>query len=162
MKARSVWNWRGKPTEGIWAVGPVWLKPLAKAAPWLTVLLLLMMLHLIGGTMTAAEGVLFDLPESALTEGEATQLVALVMPMRHQTLVFFDDARYTLDNGVSFAALGDHLADRAAKVEKKTLLILADRRVASWELMKIAAQARQSGLKRILFANRKQSESLAE
>jgi biopolymer transport protein ExbD len=151
----SGWNWRRTTDRGMWKYGPQWLQPLSAAVPWVTVGLALLMIHFVSGTLTAAEGVLFDLPDSGLTEGAATPLVALVTPMKNETLVFFDDARYSLEDGASTAALGEQLADRALKVEQKTLLVLADRRTAAADLMKVASLARLSGLTRILFANRR-------
>ena len=152
----SPWKWTPERTQGIWRHGPVWLKPFAVAVPWLTVILLLLMLHMVGGTFVSERGILFDLPDSSgLDEGESASLVALVMPMPHETLVFFDDARYTMGDEASVAAFGSHLENRAAKSERKTLLVLADRRVATGELMKLSAIARRSGLERILFAEKR-------
>ena len=73
----------------------------------------------------------------------------------NETLVFFDDARYTMGDDSSAAAFGAHLEDRVAKSNRKTLLVLADRRVATGELMKIAAMARRSGVGSVLFAEKR-------
>lgn len=151
----SPWGWTPERSQGIWKYGAAWMKPLAAAVPWLTVALLLMMFFLIGGKLTSAEGVVFELPASEAVESEPTSLVALVMPMPRETLVFFDDARYALGDEVAFAAFGEHLANRMEKAERKSLLVLADRRVAGGELMKIAAVARKGGAERILFAEQK-------
>ena len=156
----SPWKWTPERTQGIWRHGTVWFKPIIAAVPWITVLLLLEMLHLLGGTFTSSEGVLFDLPDSTgLEEGEAASLVALVMPMPHETLVFFDDARYTMGDDASVGAFGDHLTARAAKTDRKSLLVLADRRVAMGEIMKISGIAKRSGVTRILFAEKREGEA---
>ncbi len=137
-----------------------WLRPFATAVPWITVGLLLLMFHLMGGTFTSAEGILFDLPDNGLSEGEETKLVALVMPMtrestRRETLVFFDDARYTLGDDASEAVFSEQLSERATKTGDRALLVLADRRVAGGELMRLAALAKKGGIQRLLFAERK-------
>lgn len=154
------WGWRTGKAQGLWQFAPLWLKPAAIAVPWITVCLLLLMLHMIGGSMTAAEGVMFDLPSSGLSDGEDTPLVAFVMPMPSagETYIFFDDARYTLGNSVSIAAFGDHLAERISKTDGKTLLVLADRSVTCDQLTQIASISRKRGLERILFANKRQEE----
>lgn len=149
------WKWKPERTEGIWHHGAPWLRPFAAAVPWLTVLLLLMMFVIVGGTFTSAKGVLFDLPEGELAEGETTGLVALVMPMPHETLVFFDDARYMLGDSSSVSALTEHLSSQVRRSTRKTLLVLADRRVAGGELMRFAAIARKGGIEKVLFAERK-------
>ena len=61
----SPWKWTPERTQGIWRHGPAWMKPLAAAVPWLTVLLLLLMLHMVGGTFVTNRGALFDLPDSS-------------------------------------------------------------------------------------------------
>ena len=149
------WKWNPRRTLGIWRHGAAWTRPVTAAIPYLTVMLLLLMLHFVGGTLTSAKGVLFDLPDAGLAEGEATGLVALVMPMTHETLVFFDDSRYLLGDEASVRALAENIAIRAEKSSAKTLLVLADRRVAGGELMRLAAVAKRNGVARILFAEKK-------
>lgn len=148
-------GWQPKRTEGIWRYGAPSLRPFVASAPWLTVGLLLLMFHLIGGTLVAEKGVLFDLPEPGLAEGEATGPVALIVPVARETLVFFDDARYTLGDAASAAALAEHFSDAFAESRCKTLLSLADRRVSSGDLMRFAALARMSGVGKVLFAEKK-------
>ena len=151
----SPWGWSPERTQGIWRYGAPWMRPFAAAVPWLTIGLLLLLMHFVGGTFTSAKGVLFDLPEAGLAEGEATELVALVMPMPHETLVFFDDSRYVLGDASSAAALREHLAERLGRTANRTMLVLADRRVSGGELMKFATIARKGGVSKVLFAERK-------
>ncbi len=149
------WEWMPERTQGIWRHGAPCLKPLAAAAPFLSVLLLVLQFHLSGGTFTTAKGVLFDLPAPGIAEGESTDLTALMMAMPLKTLVFFDDSRYILGDDASVKAFGEHLAERIGKTENKTLLVLADRRVEGGELMKFAAVVRRHGVSRVLFAEKK-------
>ncbi len=60
----SQWNWKPERTQGVWRTGPAWLRPFLSAVPWITVLLLVLMFHIVGGTLVSSEGVLFDLPDS--------------------------------------------------------------------------------------------------
>ena len=152
------WGWRPARTEGIWHHGLPAMRPLVAAAPWLAVMLLMVMFHLLDGELVAAKGVLFDLPDPGVAEGEASGLVALVLPMHHETLVFFDDARYMLSDGASADAFSRHLAERAARTDRNTMLVLADRRVAGGELMKMAAIAKRSGVDKVLFAEKRAGE----
>ena len=151
----SPWGWTPERTLGIWRHGAVWLRPVAAAIPWITVLVLLLMFHYVAGTLTAAKGTLFDLPDSGLAEGEATGLVALVIPRAHETLVFFDDSRYVLADASSARAFVDHLSERAARSESKTLLVLADRRVSGGDLMNLASVAKKGGVSKVLFAQKR-------
>lgn len=155
----SPWGWSPERHDGIWRHGARWMRPFVAAAPWLTVLLLLLMLHTIGGTFTLARGVLFDLPDAGLADGETTGLAAILMPMPHETLLFFDDARYMLGDAASVAAFGEHLAQRMEQTGDRTLLVLADRRVAGGELMRLAGVARRNGAEKLLFAEKKSEVS---
>ena len=149
------WGWRPERTKGIWHHGAGWLRPIVAAAPYLTVGLLLLLFHFIGGTLTATKGLLFDLPaDGTAADGVQTDLVAMVMPMRHDTVVFFDDSRYLLSETSSLTSLGDHLSERTRRDKSTTLLVLADRRVAGGELMSLASLARRSGVRQVLFAER--------
>lgn len=151
----SPWGWTPERTSGIWRHGAGWLRPFAAAVPWVTVLLLLLMLHVASGTLTYAKGTLFGLPDAGLAEGEATGLVALAIPHAHETLVFFDDSRYVLDDAASMRAFGEHLSERVARSESKTLLVLADRRIRGGDLMDLAAVAKKGGAAKILFAQKR-------
>ena len=150
----SPWGWTPERTLGIWRHGAGWLKPAMAALPTVTVLLLLVMLHFVAGTLTSAKGTLFDLPAGGLADGEVTGLVALVMPVPHETLVFFDDSRFLLGDAASVRALGENLSRSVERSPRKTLLVLADRRVSAGSLMELAAVARRSGVSRLLFAEK--------
>ena len=125
----------------------------------MTLLVLTMLFWMIGGTLTTAKGVLFDLPGPGLGDGEATDMVALVMPVARETMVFFDDSRFMLGDTSSAQALSEQLTERSSRTGGKTLLVLADRRVVGGDLMQFAAIARRSGIKRVLFAEKSQEES---
>ena len=149
------WGWQLERKLGIWRYGAGWLKPIVAAVPYVTVILLFVLLLTISGTLTAAKGVLFDLPAGGRTDGESADLVALVLPLPHDTAVFFDDSRYILDDLSSMRSFGENLAASAARSERKVLMVLADRRVSAGALMALAEVARTSGIRRVLFAERR-------
>lgn len=151
------WGWNAKRDRQETQVGVAWLRPLVAAVPWITVGILLLMFYLIAGTFTSAKGVLFDLPAAGMDEGVRTKLVALVMPRANETLVFFDNARFLLSDPASVASFGSQLAERATKTGETSLLVLADRRVAGGDLMRLAGLAKANGIERILFAERRET-----
>lgn len=149
----SGWGWRRARRGGrSWATFS--FASFGVAVPWVTILLLIVLLHAVAGTLTASEGILFDLPESGLSESEKTDLVAMVLTMPNGTFVFFDDARYVLDDGPSALSLGEHLGERVRQSGQTTLLILTDRAVGAGDLMNLAVQARLNGVRRVLIANK--------
>jgi len=151
------WGWRPERKSG-GRVGSAWMRAFAAFAPFATVGLLLLMLHMVGGTMTTATGVLFDLPKTDVGDEAVTESVALLVPTRHETHVFFDDSRYVIGSAASMRTLGERLSERFAQVQDKTLLVLADRRVSCGDLMEFTAQARRHGVGRILVAERNEKE----
>ena len=147
------WRWRREGAHGGWtARWASFLEVSAEASPWICLGLAILMLHMLGGTMTAERGFLFDLPSAKADDGDGTSLVALVAAMPGGTLVFFDDSRYSMGDAQSVDLFASHLCERVAASPGKTLLVLADKRVPAGDLMDIAAVARKSDVKRVLFA----------
>ncbi len=149
------WNWSPKRSEGVWRHGLPSARVLVAAAPYLMVILLMVMLYFLADTLTFAKGVVINLPDSQVSDGEVAAMVALVMPFEHDTLVFFDDARYFLDDEDSAKALVDHFNERTVTEDDCSLLVLADQNVDGGELMRFASIAKLGGMKKILFAERR-------
>lgn len=154
----SPWGWRPARTQGIWQHGPLWLRPIVAVSPWAAAFLSLAVMYVTGSTMSSATGVLFDLPDAALAEEDATSLVAVVLPLKSETAVFFDDARYFTDDAASMGVFARDFTDCLARVPKKTLLVLADRRVPYGDLARFASVVRSCGAEKVLFANRHAEE----
>ena len=152
----SQWGWTPARNLGIWRYGAGWSRPIAAAIPYLTVCLLLIMMHMVGGTMTSCRGVLFDLPGGVQSDGAASELVALVMPVQHETMIVFDDARYLLGDAASMRSFGEDLSGSVERRMGKSLLILADRRVSTGHLMEVVSAAKRSGVDKILLAGKRE------
>ena len=156
------WGWRPAQAEGIWRHGARWTKPLFAAVPWITLVLLLVMFSLLGDRLTAAPGVVFDLPAPVGRQTAAPDMTMLALPSANVgesggTLAFFDDARYVLDDPQSAALLRDQLVARVQEnAACATLLVLADRRVASGDLLQLAGIARASGVTHVQIAERRE------
>lgn len=161
MNPSKGWGWLPPSDEGVWRHGLAAFRPLIVAAPWITLALVLALVALVGSRFVAQPGIVFDLPATPVKEALPTQLVALVMPLQPETgrspetYVFFDDARYTLSDPASAAAFASALGERAARETSGTLLLLADRRISSGELMSITALARKVGVKRVEIAEKR-------
>lgn len=150
----SQWGWTPARNLGVWRYGAGWIRPIAAAIPYLTVGLLLLMMQMIGGTLTAYKGVLFDLPDGNFADGDSQGMVALVMPVQRETMVVFDDVRYLLGDAASMRSFAESLADSTERREGKSLLILADRRVSTGHLMEVVSAAKRSGVSKVLLAGK--------
>ena len=128
------------------------------AAPWATLALLLALFSLVSRQATVATGLSFELPEGTAGDVQAASLAAIVAPVpgeAEKTLVFFDDARYVFPDASSESSLAANLAERVASSADKSMLLLADRRVASGDLMKLAGIARRAGVTRLSVAEKR-------
>jgi len=154
---RGSWGWRPLQAEGIWRHGCAWTRPLFASVPWVTLALLLALFAIIGDRLPQVPGLVCDLPRSGSRHAEATGLAALVLPgSGDETLVFFDDARYSLSDDTSAASFRERLAARAATEPSGTILLLADRRVPSGDLMRLAGFARETGLRHVQIAEKRE------
>lgn len=159
MSAQSHWGWRPRQSEGIWRHGCAWTKPLFAAVPWVTLAILLALFSFIGDRLPQVPGLVCDLPARVAGQAEATGLAALVLPAAgagDETLVFFDDARYSLSDKMSVDVLRDRLSLRAGAEPSRTFLLLADRRVPAGDIMRLVDLARGSGLTRVQIAERRE------
>lgn len=158
----TAWGWRPPQQDGIWKHGCAWARPFVAAAPWITLALLLAMFALLQGRVAAAPGAVFELPARIAGEAVTPDLTVLVMPMvregeaGRETLVFFDDARYSMLDSFSVASFQAKLRERVAGDSSHSLLILADARISSGDLMRIAAIARDSGVEKVQIAEKRQ------
>lgn len=131
------------------------MKTLSIISAWLSVIILFGMMWLLGGKFTIAKGQLFDLPSFGNDEGAVTDLVAIVFPAARDTLVFFDDSRYSLSDEESLEKFQSHLEEVTKKATNPSLLLLSDKRVTAGELMQITTIAKKSGIAKLLLAERR-------
>lgn len=131
------------------------MKLLSLISAWLTVLILGAMMWILAGKFSMAEGQLFELPSYGDREGIVTDLVAIVFPSSRDTLVFFDDSRYSLSDEEALLNFQTHLCETAGKTKNPSLLVLADKRVTTDELMRLTSVAKKSGIERLLLAERR-------
>ena len=144
--------------DGAWRHTPAWARAFVAAAPWATVALLVAMFAVVSVRVTAAPGLAFELPECEVAEAQDDDLAAIVAPVPGQedrALVFFDDARYILSDAASESSFSLNLAERVARAKNKTMLLLADRRVSSGVLMKLAGMVRRAGMTRLTVAEKR-------
>jgi len=132
-----------------------WTSPSFTYLPWITVGILLLMLYMISGTLTSSRGMLVNLPNDGQLDECVTPLTALMTRNADETTVFYDDARYLLGDARSVAALSEQLGERVRRLDNRAMTVIADRRVPYGEVMEFAAVARQAGVEKLLFAERR-------
>lgn len=154
------WGWRPVRPEGIWKHGCRWARPLTVAAPWLSLALLLVEFSFVEGHMTAAPGLVFNLPAPVGGDSATPGLAALVVLREgstgRETLVFFDDVRYSLSEEASVEQFRERLAQRAQSDASGTLLLLSDARVPTGDMMRLAGFARDAGVAHVQIGERRE------
>ncbi len=158
------WGWSRKRPGHLGRKSlPMWLRALSAAVPWITVLVLFLMVAKIGGMFFLDKGTVIELPDGAgdVLKSEA---VAFMFYTNEGTLVFFDDTRYVLKNSsqmdmfsrqlsrkVSYTSVSDDGVDSSGA----SLLLLIDRRITVEEQMMVVRIAKKSGIARVMIAEKK-------
>lgn len=131
------------------------MKTLSIISAWLSVVILFGMMWIVSGKFTIAKGQLFDLPAYGDEDGLETEIVAIAFPSARETLIFFDDARYSLSDEESLDKFRSHLGEVVGKTSNASLLVLLDKRVTADEIMCLASTAKKSGVAKLLLAERR-------
>ena len=159
-RGNGTWGWRPRRGEGIWKYGPGWAKPLAAAAPWITVGLLVLMFRMVSDRFVSRPGTVFDLPCGEASADIRPEHVALMLSVPRETaggaetLVYFDDARYILSDDSSVQLLSGRLSELVGPSGRKSLLLMCDRRVSHGDVMKFTDIARSAGIGMVQVAER--------
>ncbi len=157
------WGWsRSRPGYLGKKSLPMWLRALSASVPWITVLVLFLMIVKIDGLFYLDKGTGIDLAEGS---GDVMKSNAVIFMFYTEegTLVFFDDTRYVLSNSSQMDMFARQLSDQASRIPisdtnnsqlTPVLLLLMDKRIAVEEQMKVVRIAKNSGFKRILLAQK--------
>lgn len=142
---------------------PMWLRALSASVPWITILVLFLMIVKIDGLFFLDKGTGIDLSEGS-ADVMKSNAVALMFYTDEGTLVFFDDTRYVMNNPSQMDMFAQQLSDQVSRIPvsdtnnrqlSPVLLLLMDRRIAVEEQMVVVRIAKKSGFKRILLAQKK-------
>ena len=124
--------------------------------PWVDFGVILLLLAVLAQRLTLSPGIVFDLPQAAFREGLYRGPTIVMASVQRsggaETLVFFDDVRYQLDNAENAEGLRTVLGRAAAQPAGNQLLLLADRRVPQGEVVRLVSLARSAGIQRVNVA----------
>ena len=134
--------------------GGGWSHTLLAAMPWVSAGIVALLLIAAQGRFAVVPGTVFELPDASAGAAHP-DFTALMMPLEHEdgeheTLVFFDDERYSLTDADSRDRLEKKLGDAAGRV----LLLMADRRMRQSEISTFAALAARAEVARLEVASK--------
>lgn len=123
---------------------------------WLSVVFAIALIIVLGNTLSVAPGIEVDLPEQSegAREVEDYGLVALLLHGAGETLVFFDDARYTLNDLKSESHFAGQLAERSQIADSKAMMVIADKEIKVGDIMRFAGIVKAAGITKLNFAQK--------
>lgn len=141
--------------------GGPWSRSVLASVPWVNVIVLVVLLLVVHGRLVITPGMMFDLPRAPLREGVPSgRLTALMITVAREsaggeeTLVFFDDDRYSMSDPDQLAVLSERLKGRLALQSHFELLLLADKRVPHGDVVGFVNVAREAGVQRVCVAEK--------
>jgi len=133
---------------------------LVTVAPWVNIVLLVILFALLDYRLVLQPGFSLDLPDGPQEEGARFGLVAVVMSVPgtggrpREEIVFFDDERFLVRRDDQMRQLKDALAARVGGEKDANLVIQADRKVQHGTVIEIANMAADVGVKKVNMATR--------
>ncbi len=121
-------------------------RPLFDVVSWVNVALLVLMFFIAQSGFVLQPGIAVNLPASPMADG--ANYGSLVVTITQEGLLFFDDARTSLD------AFAEAVRRQAQRDPDATLVIEADARVRHGDLVRIYNIATAAGLQRVVLATR--------
>jgi len=159
-QTRESWSKLVRRHRSIYRFGGVWAQILLSSVPWINAIIIVVLLLTVNRRMVVSPGVVFDLPHAALREGTHESLTALMIsvtrdvPGGDETLIFFDDDRYSAQDADQMALLSERIKSRVARRTPRDMLLLADKRVPHGDVMKFVNVMRQAGVQRVNVAEK--------
>ena len=157
---KESWSRQIRKHRSVYRFGNAWAKAFLISVPWINALVLVVLLQAVHGQLVIAPGIVFDLPRAPLSEGMNPDLTALMIvvsrdaPGGVETLIFFDDDRYSVLDDEQVAMLSERLKSRAALGRGRDLLLLADKRVPHGDVVRFVNVAREAGVLRVNVAEK--------
>jgi len=146
--------------RGVYRFGGPWAQAVIYSVPWINTLILMVLLFLYHQRIAISPGIVFDLPSAPLREGSHTGLTALMFAVTHESmareeaLVFFDDARYMVQDDEQMSNLAEQIRLRMKNADSKDFLLLADKRVSHGDIMRFVTILRNTGVSKVNVAQR--------
>ncbi len=129
-------------------------------APWLDVLLLVVLYMLLSYQQVIQPGVIVEMPSAPFEEGSRATMIAVVISVpnsvtdRPEELIFFDDERFRVKVPTDREKLREALGTRIRRSPDSDLVIQSDRTVRHGTVMDLMGMAYAAGVARVNLATR--------
>jgi biopolymer transport protein ExbD len=159
---REGWSMQVRRHRTVYRFGGAWSQALLSSVPWIDCVIIAVLVLLLNRRMVISPGVVFDLPRATFREGMYVGLTALMItvardtPGGEETLIFFDDDRYSAQEAEQMSVLTERVKSRVALGARSELLLLADRRVPHGDVVRFVNAVREAGVQRVNVAEKPQ------
>ena len=160
MEQREGWSKEVRRHRTVYRFGGVWAQALLSLVPWIDCVVLAVLLLAVNRRTVISPGVVFDLPRATFREGMYVGLTALMItvvrdtPGGEETLIFFDDDRYSTRDQEQMSVLAERVKSRVALGTRSELLLLADKRVPHGDVVRFVNAVREAGVQRVNVAEK--------
>lgn len=157
---RESWSKAVRRHRSIYRFGGPFAQALLASVPWFNAVVLVVLLLAVNRRMVVSPGVMFDLPRAPLREGMHAGLTALMIsvardtPGGDETLIFFDDDRFSAQDPEQMTMLCERVRNRVALGARRELLLLADKRVRHGDVVLFVNAVREAGVQRVNVAEK--------
>ena len=131
---------------------------LISMAPWVNILLLIILFVLLDTKLVVQPGRVVELPDVPFFDGTRSLMTAVVVAgqtaVPADDVVFFDDVPYSLGKVAHVDMLRNALSRYSARHADADLVIQADHRASYGTVMKLIEMARAVGIARVNLASR--------
>jgi biopolymer transport protein ExbD len=127
-----------------------------RGIPWIDALIIMVLLLYVNNRLTIIPGMVFELPQAPLRGGtQGAVLTAVMIPVVQdvssgsETLVFFDDERFSMEDEEFDLRLSGKVRARVQASATHDMLLLADKNIPHGDVMRFVNIAREAGINRV-------------
>ncbi len=127
-----------------------------RGMPWIDALIIMVLLLYVNNRLTIIPGMVFELPEAPLRGGtQGAVLTAVMIPVVQdassgsETLVFFDDERFSMDDAEFELRLSGKVRSRIQASATHDMLLLADKNIPHGDVIRFVNTVREAGVNRV-------------
>ena len=133
---------------------------LVSMAPWMDVVLLMLLFFLLQSKLVLQPGIVVELPSAPFTEGSRPGLVAVILSVgsgqraERQDVVFFDDERFLVGQNDELDGLKNAFRGSLKQHADDVLILQIDQHVPHGTVQRVVRVARDAGIARVNVATR--------
>ena len=137
---------------------------LISVAPWVDIVLLVVLFLVVGSRIILQPGVVVSLPEAPFTDGARPGMTVVVLSVgsehagTREEMVFFDDERFRAGDSAQMERLRQAIARAARARPDANLILQADQRIRHGTIVALMNMALEVGVARVIIAEKPRNQ----